>query len=147
MRKHKTQPMRSEANRLLLHSFAGEFRRRQRVDQQTVRHQRVLKGHGGERRTQLSLTVRPAEAIAGEHPVDPVKLGREPHEEAQGLTDGSYHVAFAQVVPRDVGFAQKHKALEGRVPTHTLISESETSAAQYSASELTDRRPVGFIRG
>jgi hypothetical protein len=147
MRKHKTQPMRSEANRSFQHSFAGEFRRRQRVDQQTVRHQRVLKGHGGERRTQLSLTVRPAEAIAGEHPVDPVKLGREPHEEAQGLTDSSYNVAFAQVVPRDVGFAQKHKALEGRVPTHTLISESETSAAQYSASELTDRRSVGFIRG
>ena len=79
--------------------------------------------------------------------MDPVKLGREPHEEAQGLTDGSYHVAFAQVVPRDVGFAQKHKALEGGVPTHTLISELETSAAQYSASELTDRRSVGFIRG
>src|SRR4029450_7915086 len=82
-----------------------------------------------------------------EHPMDSVKLGREPHEEAQGFPDGSYDVAIAQVVPRDVGFAQKHKALEGRVPTHTLISESETSAAQYSASELTHRRPVGFIRG
>ena len=113
MRKHKTQPMRSEANRLFQHPFAGEFRRRQRVDQQTVRHQRVLKGHGGERRTQLSLTVRPAEAIAGEHPMDPVKLGREPHEEAQGLTDGSYHVAFAQVVPRR-RFCAKTQGFGGR---------------------------------
>jgi hypothetical protein len=79
--------------------------------------------------------------------MDSVKPGREPHEEAQGFADRSYDVAIAQVVPRDVGFAQKHKALEGRVPTHTLISESETSAAQYSVSELTHPRPVGFIRG
>jgi len=75
--------------------FASELRRRQRVDQQTISHQGILKGHGGEACTQLSLTVRPAQAIAGEHPVDAVKLGRKSHEKAQSLTDGSYHVALA----------------------------------------------------
>jgi len=79
--------------------------------------------------------------------VDSVKLSREPHEEAQGFADGSYDVAFAHIVARNVSFAQKHKALQGRVPTHALISESETKAAHYSASELTQRRPAGFIGG
>src|SRR5262245_17725844 len=128
-------------------SFAREFLRRQGINQKTVRHQRGLEGHGGKRRTQLSLTVRPAKAIAGEHPVDSLKLGGQPHQKAQGFTDGSYDVVVPQIVSRNIGFAQKHKALQGRVPTHTLISESETKAAHYSATERSHRCCPGFIRG
>jgi len=96
MRAHDTRSMVCGAkNGFIQPLFAGEFCRRQRVDQQTIRHQGILKGHRGEACTQLSLTVRPAQAIAGEHPVDAVKLGRKSHEKAQSLTDGSYHVALA----------------------------------------------------
>jgi hypothetical protein len=93
----------------------------QRIYQQAVRRQGVLKGDRGKTRPQVALTVRPAKAIAGEHPMDTVQLGGKSCQKPQGFADGSYDVALPQIVSRDIGFAQEHEALQRRMPRHRSV--------------------------
>ena len=53
--------------------------------------------------------------------MDSIKLGGQPGEEAQCFANSSDDMALAQIVSGDVGSAQKHEALQGRVSRHGLV--------------------------